>query len=105
MRNRTARACGARWETAKLVELDFSAAEGEHKGKFKDDEDKMTLNIMRTGSTWTRVATFLTGKTDDRMCQLCLQEEETADHVWRCRCLKEKAKELDKELVEIDPGS
>ena len=52
----------------------------------------------------TRVATFWTGKADDRMCQLCLEEEETADHVWRCRCLQEKTKELDKDLAEIDPG-
>ena len=25
--------------------------------------------------------------------------------MWRCRCLKEKAKELDKELAEVDPSS
>lgn len=65
----------------------------------------MTLNIMRKGSAWTRAATFWTGKMDDRLCQLCLEEEETADHVWRCRCLKEKAKEPGKELAEVDPSS
>ena len=32
-----------------------------------------------------------------------MEEEETADHVWRCRCLKEKTRGLDKELAEIGP--
>ena len=86
-----------------MEEVDFFATEGEHKGNIKDDGDKLTFNIMRTGSTWTRVATFWTGKTDDRPCQLCLEEEDTADHVWKCRRLKEKARGLDKELAEIDP--
>ena len=105
MKNRTERACGTRWETEKLEEIDFFATEGEHKGKIRSEEDKLTLNIMRTGSTWTRVATFWTGKSDDETCQLCKEEEESADHLWRCRCLKEKAKELDKDLAEIDPGT
>ena len=62
MRSRTARAFRARWETGKLEELDFFAAEGQHKGSIKDDEDTLTLKIIRMGSTWTRVATFWTGK-------------------------------------------
>ena len=33
-----------------------------------------------------------------------MEAEETANHVWRCKCLREKAKGLDKELAEIDPG-
>ena len=100
MKNRTARASGTRWATEMLGEIDCFATEGEHKGKIKEEDDKLS---MRAGSTWARVATFWTGKTDDRMCQLCLEEEEIADHVWKCRCLKEKTKELDKELAEIDP--
>ena len=104
MKNRTSRASGTRWETEKLEEIDFFATEGEHKGKLKED-DKLTLSIMRAGSAWTRVATFWTGKTDDGLCQLCLEEEETADHVWRCRRLEEKTKELDRDLADIDPSS
>ena len=73
MKNRTARASGTRWETEKLEDIYFLATEGEHKGKLKTYADKLSLNIMRTGSTWTRVATFWTGKTDDRMYQLCLE--------------------------------
>ena len=60
---------------------------------------------MRTGSAWTTVATLWTKKAYDRLCQLYLEEEDTVDHVWRCRCLKEKTKELDTELAAIDPSS
>ena len=54
MKNRTARASGTRWETGKLEEIDFFASEGEHKGTIKEEEDKFTLNIMRTGSAWAK---------------------------------------------------
>ena len=87
MWSRVRREVAARWETEKLEEIDFFATDGAHTGKIINDEEKLTLSITRTGSTWTRVATFWTGKSDDRMCQLCFEEEETADHVWRCRCL------------------
>ena len=52
---------------------------------------------------WTRAATSWTGKVDDKICQLCKEEEETPDHILRCKCLRSKAKELDPELAEIDP--
>ena len=57
-----------------------------------------------TGSIWTRVATFWTGKSDDKLCQLCLEEEETPNHFWKCKRLRAKAKELDEELSEVDPA-
>ena len=56
MSNRTARTCGTRWGTEKLEDIDFFATEGGHKWEIKDDEGKLALNIMRAGSTWTRVA-------------------------------------------------
>ena len=102
--NRTRRACGTRWETEGLEEIDLFATMGEHKGKMKKDYEQITLNMTMAGSIWTRVAIFWTGKSDDKVCQLCLEGEETPDHIWRCRRLRTKAKELDEELAEMDPG-
>ena len=40
---------------------------------------------------------------EDDLCDLCKEVKETSDHIWYCRRLREKAKELDPELAEADP--
>ena len=66
-------------------------------------EDRLKLDIVRTGSTWTRTAAYWAGQVDDKVCQLCLEDEEDANHFWKCKSLKKARREADEELEEINP--
>ena len=99
--NRTRRADDERMETKDPEDIDRYVTHGEHKDKTNDNDEKLTLKFLRTGSTWTRTAAYWSGKVDDDICQLCVVAEETADHLWKSCKLKEKAKEIDKYLAEM----
>ena len=81
---------------------DKFATDGEHEDKIKEKEEQLTLHILRTGSTWARTAAYWSGKADDKICQLCLEEEEKGDHLWRCCKFMEKATEIDVDLAAIN---
>ena len=89
-------------DTIGLKEIDADATQG--KTKDVDAQDLATLNIIRTGSTWTQTASFWTGKVSDQFCTLCGEEKETPDQLlWKCECLEEQRKIHDKELAALDP--
>ena len=98
-RNRTEAAANTRGETKELYEIDMEATTS---GKL-DDEDRMILDITRTGAAWTRTAAFWAGQADEKTCQLCGEEEEHSWHFWTCKALKEERNEADKDLANIDP--
>ena len=53
-----------------LDEIDMDATE---EGiKKMQEEDRLTIDITRTGSTWTRSAADWSGQQDDKICQVCL---------------------------------
>ena len=62
----------------------------------------MILNITRTGSTWTRVASYKAGLEENPNCVLCGKREES-DHMWACEELEKDRKEVDEDLVAINP--
>ena len=91
-RNRTKAAEDTRKENVGLAEIDAFAT--------KADETKLTaeelntLNVVRTGSTWTKRVTSWTGKAEDSMCTLCGLEKETTEHLlWDCVCASQKKEE------------
>ena len=100
-RNRTKDGEDAREETQGLDEIDKTATE-EGARKMSPDE-RMNLDIARTGSSWTRVAAYWAGQADDKVCQMCMEDEENAGHFWKCKKLEEARREADKELAEINP--
>ena len=53
----------------------------------------MMLNLVMTGSLWTKNTTYWTGKVGDMTCSVCNEEEETAEHsIWICKPLGEEEK-------------
>ena len=58
---------------------------------------------MRTGSAWNRVAAYWSGQVEDRICQLCLEGEENANHFWKCKSLEQVRKDADKDIAALDP--
>ena len=64
-RNRTRAAEGARKEHEGLKEVDAFATKGEV-GKL-DGKDKMILNVIRTGSMWTKENAFWAGHDESAM--------------------------------------
>ena len=40
---------------------------------------------------------------DDKICQLCMEAEEDANHFWKCKPLAKARKEADAELEELNP--
>ena len=86
-RNRTRMAEHERHEARDFVEIDAYATSGKTK-EIKED-DLMMLNLVRTGSLWTKNTTYWTGKVDDMTCSVCNDEEETAEHIiWRCHQMR-----------------
>ena len=69
VRNRTAAVCGTRKETEGLKEIDDYASRPAH-NKFKEDE-RMHLEIMRTGVVWDRCKEYWAGRAEDCNCVLC----------------------------------
>ena len=100
-RNRTRMAENERHETDNLTEIDAYATSGQTKDI--DNEDLMQLNLVRTGSLWTKSSSYWTGRDEEKMCSVCMEEEETSEHIiWRCRPLQNKRKEADSILASID---
>ena len=82
-----------RKENVGLGEIDAFATKADE-AKLTADELN-TLNVVRTGSTWTKNVTFWTGKAEDNMCTLCGQEKETVERLlWECVCLAEKGSSM-----------
>ena len=60
----------------------------------------MALNIIRTGSAWTKAAAHAAGQADDSKCILC-GDEETFDHFWRCKTMEKHRFEADEQIAKI----
>ena len=101
-RNRTKRNEDSRFETQGLQEIDVFATTAKHSEEVKEEEDKVILRLMQTGSNWTKALTAKTGKSETDECELC-GEKETKDHIWHCKRLNPKRREVDLELAEADP--
>ena len=67
-RNRTKDGEDAREETMQLDEIDHEATEAQ--AKQMQPEDRMHLDIVRSGSSWTRATAYWAGQVADRLCQL-----------------------------------
>ena len=90
-RNCTLAAEGGRKETQGLKEINMAATKGECRKM--EASDLNLLNIIRTVSTWTKEATFWTGRKEENVCALCGKEVETPEHMlWKCECLEEARK-------------
>ena len=61
-----------------LGEIDKEATEA--MAKQMDPEDCNTLDIVRSGSAWNKVAAYWSGQVEDKTCQLCLEGEENANN-------------------------
>ena len=89
LRNRTRRAEDSRFESQGLIEIDIYATMAKHKDGIKEEEDKVILRLMQTGSNWTKSLSQKVGKAEDDKCDLC-GEKGTKDHIWHCSRLKDK---------------
>ena len=99
-RNRTRMAENERHGTENLVEIDAYATSGHMKEI--DNEGLMQLNLVRTGSLWTKSTAYWTGRDEAKTCCICM-EDETAEHIiWRCKPLEKKRKEADSILAAIN---
>ena len=101
MRNRTRNEEGCRKETVGLNEIDRIATQA--KTRNMNEEDKMILDITRTGSTWSRTKAYWAGQLDDKLCTLCGEEDDSPDHFWCCKALESARKEADKVLAKLNP--
>ena len=101
-RNRTKRAEDRRFETQGLTDIDTFATTVKHAQGVNDENDKVILRLMQTGSSWTKQLTKKTGRSEEDQCTLCGQEE-TKDHVWHCERLKDKRHDIDEDLAEANP--
>ena len=101
-RNRTAAGEGYRKEHVCHVETDYYATKGTI-GKM-DEDDKVTLNVIRSGSTWTANTGYWAGHKESAMCRLCGKEKETSEHIhWYCEKLHEQRCQADKEIGLCNP--
>ena len=70
------------------------------------DEDRLLLNTIRTGSTWTANTGYWAGHKETVMCRLCGEHKETAEHIhWRCSALKAQREQADGELAKCNPDN
>ena len=65
-------------------------------------DDMMLLNIHKTGSSWTKTAAYHIGKVDET-CTLCGTDKEMDEHIWFCSKLIGDRKDVDPDLVDMDP--
>ena len=91
----------ARGECEGTDEIDSYATTAANKKL--DSEDLMMLDIVRTGSSWTKVAAYKTGNADDETCDLCGEHREEPDHFWTCSALQEARMEADSLIAGIPP--
>ena len=90
MANRTRDVANIRNEVMQLVEIDSEATRAKT-GKM-DEQDLHTLNILRTGSSWTAQNRYWDARKDDKLCDLCRGAIETPDNFWYCPALRDHAK-------------
>ena len=83
-RNRTKVAADTRDETQGLYEIDMEATQP---GDI-NDEDRMILDLVRTGAARTMTAAYWAGQAETKICQLCNEEEEHSWQFWTCKVLK-----------------
>ena len=100
-KNRTTVANGKREETVDLEEIDKIATRG--KTNDLDEADRQILDIVRTGSSWNRVAAYWSGQAEDKQCVLCQAGDEGPTHFWSCPALEEARRRADSALSEIPP--
>ena len=100
-RNRTTRASGTRRECEDMKEIDSYATTAA--SKKLDEDDLMILDIVRTGSSWTKIAAYKTGKAEDELCELCGEQREESDHFWTCPALHEERMKADPIIAGIPP--
>ena len=70
-----------------------------------DDEQRITLETLKTGANWTAQAAYHTGTSESKACPLCTCETQNADHIWYCDALKSKRLEYDETLAAINPDT
>ena len=80
-------------ETSNLSEIDTYATNVKHKDEVEEEENRLILKMMQTGSSWSKAVTQKTGMCEDIICDLCKDAKETSDHIWYCSRLHEKRKE------------
>ena len=101
-RNRTNDAEGGREETKDLDGIDKVATE--QINKQIDAKQRSSLDITRTGATSTRAAAFWPAQAEEKTCQISKEGQEKADHLWFCKALHGKRKEIDNHLAEPNPN-
>ena len=74
-----------------MEEIDKEATESGIKAMQEDD--RLIMDITRTGSTWTRSAADWAGQTEDKRCQICMEADESAEHFWVRKGLKQAREE------------
>ena len=98
-RNRTKAAANSREETQDLYEIDTEATDA---GKMSD-EDKLILDLVRTGAAWTSTAAYWAGQADSKVCERCGEGDERSWHFWTCTKLKKTRSEANEKLAKLDP--
>ena len=68
-----------------------------------DQKQGTSLDLTRTGAAWNRTAAYWAAQAEDKICQLCNEEEENADHIRYCKALRPKRIEIDAQLAKLDP--
>ena len=82
-----------------MKEIDDYASRPAH-NKFGEDE-RMHLEIMRTGAVWDRCKAYWAGRAEDCNCVLCGEGKDGVTHtIWTCSALHKQRCEVDKELAE-----
>ena len=101
MRNRTNAAQNSKAECEGLAEIDEYATRARHKAF--DDDERLLLDVARTGLTWQKEASFYAGKADDNLCLHCGAANETAAHlIGACCALDQQRKAADVDLATCD---
>ena len=68
-----------------------------------EEQEKTTLDVIRTGAAWNRTVAYWAGHVDDTLCTLCGEKEDSPDHLWICKALEKERKEADSEFAAMDP--
>ena len=98
-RNRTRVAANTRGEVQELHEIDMEATEPAR----INDEDRMILDLTRTGAAWTRTAAYWAGQAESKTCQLCKKGDEPSWFFWTCKSLNNERDKIDTTLADLDP--
>ena len=89
-----------RRECGRLKEIDADVMKGATKQM--SEEDLLVLDMVRTGSSPTKVAAYKAGQAASPLCILCGKHNEDTDHFWYCEKLEVARKEADKAIEEAN---